>query len=457
MDLNNREIASLVWLGVLAMYAGRRQGVRDASRAVLRAFWHPKVAGLVALYALYLAGVLLVASHLGLWQTTQTKDTLLWLAVPGVTLLFNALNWAEKPGFFRRALLATVRGTAFVEFYINITPLPLFGELVLLPVIALLTVASTVAARNPEQASVKAVSDALLALMGIGLLLYTSIEVWQRWDTLDREHLLRTFVLPLWLTAASVPFLYVWGLYATYEVALIRVLLRVSDPWVRWRARVALVRVLGLRGDLVSRFVAPWSFKLAEAKSLAEALAIVRAYRRGVERPSPPRAFSRVILVLALVTVTAFAGVLLLELPFAAPTVLVASLVAVAALWLLGLASAVAERRPAAVLLALVSLVLIYAVLYRSLGQLDPSAIHTAAGPITSAQAVYFSFLVGSTLGFGDIVPTSDAARGLVVLELVTVLSLAIAAGATAWKGRTIHKEFPGGGNGDDAESPDAT
>jgi hypothetical protein len=35
------------------------------------------------------------------------------------------------------------------------------------------------------------------------------------------------------------------------------------------------------------------------------------------------------------------------------------------------------------------------------------------------AQAVYFSFVTLATLGYGDVVPTNDATRGLAVLEAV--------------------------------------
>ncbi len=41
------------------------------------------------------------------------------------------------------------------------------------------------------------------------------------------------------------------------------------------------------------------------------------------------------------------------------------------------------------------------------------------AAPLELADAIYFSFVTLSSLGYGDIVPVSDAARGLSVVEVV--------------------------------------
>jgi voltage-gated potassium channel Kch len=42
-----------------------------------------------------------------------------------------------------------------------------------------------------------------------------------------------------------------------------------------------------------------------------------------------------------------------------------------------------------------------------------------AEGPISLNRAVYFSFVTIATLGYGDIVPASDVAGGIAVVEAV--------------------------------------
>jgi hypothetical protein len=66
-----------------------------------------------------------------------------------------------------------------------------------------------------------------------------------------------------------------------------------------------------------------------------------------------------------------------------------------------------------AYLLAGIFLGLFYWVLER----LSPSTFSTTAGEFSRTSAIYFSFVTLATLGYGDIVPRSDLARGLAVVE----------------------------------------
>jgi hypothetical protein len=68
---------------------------------------------------------------------------------------------------------------------------------------------------------------------------------------------------------------------------------------------------------------------------------------------------------------------------------------------------------------------LVWALNYMLVSQLSPDAFAFSAGPeanrtMTSFNAFYFSFVVLSTVGFGDITPISNAARMLAVMEAVT-------------------------------------
>ena len=54
---------------------------------------------------------------------------------------------------------------------------------------------------------------------------------------------------------------------------------------------------------------------------------------------------------------------------------------------------------------------------YWSLEALAPGSFSTGAHAMTPPRAVYFSFVTQATVGYGDIVPLSDAAQGVVVAQ----------------------------------------
>jgi voltage-gated potassium channel Kch len=64
---------------------------------------------------------------------------------------------------------------------------------------------------------------------------------------------------------------------------------------------------------------------------------------------------------------------------------------------------------------------LIFGVGYSMLDQVWPDSFgSTSASDLGVARGIYFSFVTLATLGYGDVVPLSDAARGLAMLEAVT-------------------------------------
>src|SRR5262245_27890460 len=62
---------------------------------------------------------------------------------------------------------------------------------------------------------------------------------------------------------------------------------------------------------------------------------------------------------------------------------------------------------------------LVFGIAYRVVDQLWPSSFG-GTRPLGLAQAIYFSFGTLATLGYGDVVPVSEPARGLAILEGVS-------------------------------------
>jgi hypothetical protein len=59
-----------------------------------------------------------------------------------------------------------------------------------------------------------------------------------------------------------------------------------------------------------------------------------------------------------------------------------------------------------------------FSFVYRTIEHFDPGSF-SGAGPMDGAALAYFSFVTLATLGYGDIVPTTQLARNLAVLETI--------------------------------------
>jgi len=63
---------------------------------------------------------------------------------------------------------------------------------------------------------------------------------------------------------------------------------------------------------------------------------------------------------------------------------------------------------------------LLFAFAYWTIDQVLPGSFRGVTGGLTQANAIYFSFITISTLGYGDISPLSEPARGIAVVEAVS-------------------------------------
>ena len=282
-DLSDRDLALLIWLVIAALLVLSRRGGRHGIASILRAFWG-KVAVIVAVFAAYIAAVVLVAERLGIWTTMLTKDTVAWFLIPGMALLFGFARAYEGRRYYGRTVLSVIGLTAVVGFYVNLAAFPLWIELLLLPALILLGTLSAAAGLKPETLPVKRMTDGLLGLLGVAILVGTWAYLVGHSTSLDAVDAAQSFALPVWLTLVSLPFIFFFSLYANYEIAFVRIdLAAKNDRLARWRAKAALVTSFHVRNRELHKFTGTGPSEVAGATSWSEARRII-AYRRALTR-----------------------------------------------------------------------------------------------------------------------------------------------------------------------------
>jgi Ion channel len=103
--------------------------------------------------------------------------------------------------------------------------------------------------------------------------------------------------------------------------------------------------------------------------------------------------------------------------------------------------SAVGREQIYAALSAYLLAGMFFGVLYSVLEQVAPGSLSTgsvaAPGEFPLTTAMYFSFVTLASLGYGDILPLSDPARGLAIVEVVggqLYLAVMVARLVSAWR-----------------------
>jgi hypothetical protein len=284
VELNNRELAVLVWAGVAVLVMLVPRTTRHSLGEVAKAFAHPKVLVTTLGLAVCTAGLCAAAAEIGLWDPDLLKETVIWFLGVGFGLMMNMSRAFKEDDFFIRAIRRTVGITLLVEFFINVAVLPFLVELLLAPAIVFLVLMSQFAAREEETRVIKPIADGCLSVIGLGLFLFVAVKVLTDVSGFLRDEPEETLLLPVWLTSGVLPYVYLLGLWSSYQQNFRFIDQRERRRWPRTRAKLALVSVLKARARDVDRFRLPAVHELTEAGSWAAACRVAREFRVDLRR-----------------------------------------------------------------------------------------------------------------------------------------------------------------------------
>jgi hypothetical protein len=277
--MNNRELAILVWLLALLVWALTKPEIRASLMGVLASALHPKIVGPLLGLAVYVVSVCVLAAGVGFWTASLIKETIIWFAISGLILFGNFTKVMQGRALLTRKALLALLAAVLVEFYMNLVVMPLWAELILQPFIAVLMMTLVVAERKPEFESAKKVLNGLLGVIGWGMVVFVTAQIISRWDEIAGVESLRELALPIWLTMAVVPIVYLIAAMAAYETAFLRIDFGKTHPRKRRRAKFALWSTFFGRIQPIGAFGGHWAKDAASTNTLRDARRVIRAYR----------------------------------------------------------------------------------------------------------------------------------------------------------------------------------
>jgi len=219
---NNRQWAALVWLLIIVGFLLARRNTRQLVTGLLRQLCEPQILVPMLLFAGYCAGVIAAGAALGGWTPARTADTIVWFG-GAVALLIRANEIAGERRFIRRSVVEPVRVAAIVVFFVGLFPLPLWAELLLLPMVVVAVGLSVVASGRREDAAAKRLVDSALTTGGLALLGWAAYRTVEDWGVINSADTVRALLLPMWATAAVVPVVYLFSVLMGYETAALHI------------------------------------------------------------------------------------------------------------------------------------------------------------------------------------------------------------------------------------------
>lgn len=287
MELNNRELALVVWAGIALLFVLSKGEVRGSVFLLVRDLAKPPISVMILAFAGYLTACVWVAAQFELWSWELINETVFWFLVTGPSLFLGSTKAYEEDGFFSRTAKRMLTLGLLAEFFINLVVLPFWAEFFLIPIATFLVMLSVVAGQKAEQAPVKSLVDRLTSVIGLGLFAFVVISLLTDPGQLDPVTGLQTLALPVWLLLISPPFIYLLGLYTAYEGAFRRIIhLAKGNRWLALKACLTMLRRLHFRARRVGRFNGLWQKRLLMALPENQSNALFKEFMREQRQPT---------------------------------------------------------------------------------------------------------------------------------------------------------------------------
>ncbi|MDP3512692.1 MAG: hypothetical protein Q8S20_08070 [Sulfuritalea sp.] len=216
-DLNNREIAALIWLAVIALWILSLKQTRPSALILVRGFFVWPLQRVFLAMTAYTLGAVVTLSKLNLWEWTNLKTTVMWWLIVGFASIWQSLRVVEERGAFRRLLMDAVNLTAAITFIAEFGSFPLLLEL-LVPVP--LTFIALMLAAAPYQPGAGVLVKPLTwitTMAGLGYVVWGVHEIMKAPSAFLNWNTLREFGDPILLSVAFIPFLYCLAVYTIHE------------------------------------------------------------------------------------------------------------------------------------------------------------------------------------------------------------------------------------------------
>ncbi|WP_192348825.1 hypothetical protein [Algoriphagus sp. Y33] len=219
---SNRELAAIIWILLIVLGLQFNGETRISSVNVVKAFFASRILFVILLAFLYSSFIIYLLYQLHFWDFSLLKDSIYWFIGSGVLIIISLTKADKERDFFKNLLRDSLKLVLILEFVVNLYQFEFITELILLPVIVVLTMIQVVAGREEQTQKVKSLVDWAFVIFGLvmlGISLQHIVADFRGFATIPN---LESFLLPIILSISFIPFAYCVALYMNLELLFIR-------------------------------------------------------------------------------------------------------------------------------------------------------------------------------------------------------------------------------------------
>ena len=292
MDIfNNREWALIVWAFAVVFFvlvSPRMGQVRTCSVNLLKSLCTKSILQMFASMFVYIAVIIYGLFRIGLWESHQLKNTIVWTASVAVVYLFRIESAKKEPKFFRKLIADNLKLTAIIQFICGVYVFGFVVELTILPLLAILGGMLAVSQNDRKDPLVEKTLNAILALIGIILIGYAIYMLLTHFEVFATKQTMYDFFIPPLLTFLYLPYIVIMMVCTTYELIYLKINFFIKDPNVRRFAKLYCLNVFHYNLTILERWASSLSFSDTTTKDGVKN-SVKRIFRMIATEKKPPK------------------------------------------------------------------------------------------------------------------------------------------------------------------------
>jgi hypothetical protein len=179
---------------------------------------------------IYISSCVFALWYWGIWRQDNLKTTIYWAVGFAFLTLFDLTKIDEVKSLFKEIVRDAVGVAALIVFVSEFHMFSLAVEILLVPILFLLSAAIAMGKDRPGMAHSVAVATTTLAIIGFVMLAHSAYLVWTNPPSFFDSSTLRDYASPILLTLLFLPFAYFIHAYSSFESAFVRVGRLIEDP-----------------------------------------------------------------------------------------------------------------------------------------------------------------------------------------------------------------------------------
>jgi hypothetical protein len=283
---NNREQALGIWLLILMIYLLAYKKTRSIICNLIKTAFGWKLTIVYVCMTIYVSLIVYILYRIEFWEVSSLKDTIIWFLFSGVVSAFQAIERAENIAYFRKVVLDNFKIVILFQFIVNFYTFSLIGELMLLPIIVVITVFITILDKsaefqNEKSKPAKKLLELINILIGLYIVIYSAVLAVQDIKNLGTIDTFKSVLLPIILSTAFIVFVFIFAFWSGYEQILIRI--KFGEKKSRWLIAYIKIKIFLLCHFNLNRVKNFWrksGFKIMNVTRKSDVLEIIIEYKK---------------------------------------------------------------------------------------------------------------------------------------------------------------------------------